>query len=159
MDFDNNHVTIDLDAIAHNFDAVCHKRTAAVMAVVKADAYGHGAVPVARLLAPKCGFFGVSSLAEALELRYAGIQKPILILGRTPAGSFPIAPVYTSNTFSEISFFPADFIITFSKSSDFVSLSTMNATSFATFGNFDISLYFIPSCFISDNFSKLISNT
>ena len=91
MDFDNNHVTIDLDAIAHNFDAVCHKRTAAVMAVVKADAYGHGAVPVARLLAPKCGFFGVSSLAEALELRYAGIQKPILILGRTPAGSFPKA--------------------------------------------------------------------
>ena len=91
MDFDNNHVTIDLDAIAHNFDAVCHKRTATVMAVVKADAYGHGAVPVARLLAPKCGFFGVSSLAEALELRYAGIQTPILILGRTPAGSFPKA--------------------------------------------------------------------
>jgi alanine racemase len=84
-------VTIDLDAIAHNFDAVCHKRTATVMAVVKADAYGHGAVPVARLLAPKCGFFGVSSLAEALELRYAGIQTPILILGRTPAGSFPKA--------------------------------------------------------------------
>ena len=91
MDFDNNHVTIDLDAIAHNFDAVCHKRTATVMAVVKADAYGHGAVPVARLLTPKCGFFGVSSLAEALELRYAGIQTPILILGRTPAGSFPKA--------------------------------------------------------------------
>ena len=91
MDFDNNHVTIDLDAIAHNFDAVCHKRGATVMAVIKADAYGHGAVPVARLLAGKCGFFGVSSLAEALELRQAGIQKPILILGRTPAGSFPKA--------------------------------------------------------------------
>ena len=91
MDFDNNHVTIDLDAIFDNFDGVCRKTGSSVMAVVKADAYGHGAVPVARLLAPKCGFFGVSSLAEALELRYAGIQKPILILGRTPTGSFPQA--------------------------------------------------------------------
>ena len=91
MDFDNNHVTIDLDAVFDNFDAVCRKVGVPVMAVVKADAYGHGAVPVARLLAPKCGFFGVSSLAEALELRYAGIQKPILILGRTPVGSFPQA--------------------------------------------------------------------
>ena len=91
MDFDNNHVTINLDAVFDNFDAVCRKAGVAVMAVVKADAYGHGAVPVARLLAPKCGFFGVSSLAEALELRYAGIEKPILILGRTPAGSFPLA--------------------------------------------------------------------
>ena len=91
MDFDNNHVTIDLDAIFDNFDGVCRKTGSSVMAGVKADAYGHGAVPVARLLAPKCGFFGVSSLAEALELRYAGIQKPILILGRTPTGSFPQA--------------------------------------------------------------------
>ena len=91
MDFDNNHVTINLDAVFDNFDAVCRKSGGTVMAVVKADAYGHGAVPVARLLASKCGFFGVSSLAEALELRYAGIEKPILILGRTPAGSFPLA--------------------------------------------------------------------
>ena len=91
MDFDHNHVTINLDAVEANFDAVCKKSGVSVMAVVKADAYGHGAVPVARLLASKCGFFGVSSLAEALELRYAEIQKPILILGRTPAGSFPQA--------------------------------------------------------------------
>ena len=91
VDFDHNHVTINLDAVEANFDAVCKKCGVSVMAVVKADAYGHGAVPVARLLASKCGFFGVSSLAEALELRYAEIQKPILILGRTPAGSFPQA--------------------------------------------------------------------
>ena len=75
MDFDHNHVTINLDAVEANFDAVCKKSGVTVMAVVKADAYGHGAVPVARLLASKCGFFGVSSLAEALELRYAEIQK------------------------------------------------------------------------------------
>jgi alanine racemase len=53
-----------------------------VMAVVKADAYGHGAVPVAQSLA-ECGvdWFGVATVEEALELRAAGIAQPILLLG------------------------------------------------------------------------------
>lgn len=53
-----------------------------VMAVVKADAYGHGAVPVAQSLAA-CGvdWFGVATVEEALELRAAGIAQPILLLG------------------------------------------------------------------------------
>jgi alanine racemase len=53
-----------------------------VMAVVKADAYGHGAVPVAKCLAG-CGveWFGVATVEEALELRAAGITQPILLLG------------------------------------------------------------------------------
>ncbi len=53
-----------------------------VMAVVKADAYGHGAVPVAKCLAG-CGvdWFGVATVEEALELREAGITQPILLLG------------------------------------------------------------------------------
>ena len=53
-----------------------------VMAVVKADAYGHGAVPVAQCLA-ECGvdWFGVATVEEALELRAAGIARPILLLG------------------------------------------------------------------------------
>jgi alanine racemase len=52
------------------------------MAVVKADAYGHGAVPVAKCLAA-CGvdWFGVATVEEALELREAGIVQPILLLG------------------------------------------------------------------------------
>jgi alanine racemase len=52
------------------------------MAVVKADAYGHGAVPVAQSLA-ECGvdWFGVATVEEALELRAAGITQPILLLG------------------------------------------------------------------------------
>jgi alanine racemase len=52
------------------------------MAVVKADAYGHGAVPVAQCLAG-CGveWFGVATVEEALELREAGIMQPILLLG------------------------------------------------------------------------------
>ncbi|MBE6975681.1 MAG: alanine racemase [Ruminococcaceae bacterium] len=91
MHTDNTYVTIDLDAIADNFDAVCQKAGTAVMAVVKADAYGHGAIQVARLLEDKCAFFGVSSMLEAQELRYTGIRKPILILGQTPVDAFPVA--------------------------------------------------------------------
>lgn len=58
------------------------------MAVVKADAYGHGALPVAKLLEPECGFFGVAAVSEALELRRGGIRKPILILGHTPTDAY-----------------------------------------------------------------------
>ena len=91
MDFDSTYVKIDLDTIAANFDAVRQKTGVPVMAVVKADAYGHGAVQVARLLQDKCAFFGVSSILEAMELRQAGLTAPILILGRSPISAFPQA--------------------------------------------------------------------
>ena len=89
MNFDNTYVKIDLDAIEANFDAIRAKAGVDVMAVVKADAYGHGAVQVTRLLQDKCAFFGVSSILEAMELRRAGIYNPILILGHTPIAAFP----------------------------------------------------------------------
>lgn len=89
MNFDNTYVRIDLDAIHDNMEAVRQKAGVPVMAVVKADAYGHGAVPVARFLQDSCAFFGVSSVAEALELRQAGLERPILILGHTPVEAFP----------------------------------------------------------------------
>ena len=91
MDFDSTRVKIDLDAIASNMDAIREKAGVPVMAVVKADAYGHGAVQVARLLQDKCVFFCVSSILEAMELRQAGLSTPILILGHTPADAFPTA--------------------------------------------------------------------
>ena len=91
MNYDNTRVKIDLDAISHNFDAVRAKSQVPVMAVIKADAYGHGAIPVARLLEGRCAFFGVSSMLEALELRQAGLTTPILILGHTPESAFPTA--------------------------------------------------------------------
>ena len=91
MHFDNTYVKIDLDTIRANFDAVARKSGVPVMAIVKADAYGHGAVQVARLLEGKCAFFGVSSMLEALELRQAGLTTPILILGQTPTSAFPLA--------------------------------------------------------------------
>lgn len=56
-----------------------------VMAVVKADAYGHGAVKVAQTLCKEgCSDFAVSNIDEAIELREAGVQGQILILGYTP---------------------------------------------------------------------------
>jgi alanine racemase len=74
---------ISLPALRRNFKRVrelAGKRR--VMAVAKADAYGHGAVAVAKCLAG-CGvdWFGVATVEEAVELRQAGIDKPILLLG------------------------------------------------------------------------------
>ena len=88
MYYDNTYARIDLDAIADNFNAICRKAGKPVMAVVKADAYGHGAIAVAQLLEEKCAFFGVATILEALELRRAGLCKPILILGHTPPAAF-----------------------------------------------------------------------
>ena len=82
---------IDLDAIRHNIQEVKKRAGVPVMAIIKADAYGHGAVEIARHLDGDCAFFGVSSMLEALELRQADIQKPILILGYTPVEAFPDA--------------------------------------------------------------------
>ena len=91
MNFDNTRVKIDLDVIDRNFDAIRQKAGVPVMAVVKADAYGHGAIQVARSLEGKCAFFGVSSMLEAMELRQAGLRTPILVLGHTPVNAFPTA--------------------------------------------------------------------
>lgn len=80
-------ITVDLDAIAHNVRALrslLPDRTA-FMAVVKADAYGHGAVQVAgAALDAGAAWLGVATAEEALELRRAGLEAPILILGPVP---------------------------------------------------------------------------
>ena len=89
--YDETYAVVDLDAIEENILSVAKKTGVPVMAVVKADAYGHGAVPVARHLEGKCAFFGVSSVTEAMELRRAGIRTPILILGHTAPEAFSVA--------------------------------------------------------------------
>ena len=78
---------VDLGAIAENVRQVQKKvAPAQVMAVVKADAYGHGAVPVARTaLKSGASRLAVALVEEALELREAGIRAPILVFG----GVFP----------------------------------------------------------------------
>lgn len=78
---------IDLDSIIHNYREVRRLigPKVEVMAVVKANAYGHGAVQVARALDGEgVGRFGVAVASEAVELRKSGITKPILVLGWTP---------------------------------------------------------------------------
>ncbi len=76
---------IDLDAVEYNFEQMRQALTPGtqMIAVVKANAYGHGAVPIARLMEPKEYIWGfaVATVEEAVELRDHGIQKPILILG------------------------------------------------------------------------------
>ena len=77
-----------MDALARDFQAVREsaRKNAMVCCVVKADAYGHGAVRMAQEFeALGADWFAVSNLEEALQLRLAGIEKPVLVLGFTPA--------------------------------------------------------------------------
>ncbi|MBK1721055.1 alanine racemase [Thiocystis violacea] len=72
---------IHLDAILHNYRlAKGAASKARALAVIKANAYGHGAVQVGRMLAPQADGFAVACLGEALELRESGIRNPILLL-------------------------------------------------------------------------------
>ena len=78
---------IDLPNILRNYKAIRAALPAGCrfLGVVKADAYGHGALPVSRLLQEAgADYLAVSCLDEALELRQGGITMPILILGHTP---------------------------------------------------------------------------
>lgn len=86
------HADIDLSALLHNLrqaQALCGEGQK-ILAVVKADAYGHGAVPVSLALfdAGVC-HFAVATLEEALELRRAGLSGEILVLGGCYAGQEP----------------------------------------------------------------------
>ena len=73
--------SIDLDALAHNVDALSRLAgSRQKMAVVKANAYGHGAVACAQALEMSVDAFAVAITEEAIELRDAGIDKPILVL-------------------------------------------------------------------------------
>lgn len=80
---------IDTSALIHNFDIIKSEADGAyIMAVVKADCYGHSAKLIAPLL-DKAGAdaFAVSNIDEAMKLREYGIKKPVLILGYTPANA------------------------------------------------------------------------
>lgn len=73
---------VDLAAIRRNFDRLARLvAPASVWAVIKADAYGHGAVEVARTLSDRCAALAVSLVEEGLELRAAGVRTPIVVLG------------------------------------------------------------------------------
>lgn len=79
------HAEIDLDAILHNMEAMhqCVSQHTRLMAVIKADGYGHGAVEIAEAIdgLPYVFGYAVATVEEGLILRNHGIEKPILILG------------------------------------------------------------------------------
>lgn len=77
----HNVASIDLDALAHNFDIIRQKvpSNTQIMPMVKANAYGHGVLGVVSRL-KDADQFGVATLAEALQLRDAGITKPITVM-------------------------------------------------------------------------------
>lgn len=93
MDETQAHATwaeVDLGVIRSNIAAVKRLTEREIIAVVKANAYGHGAVPVARAaLEAGAGWLAVARTGEALELREAGMTCPILILGWTPPAQLP----------------------------------------------------------------------
>jgi alanine racemase len=83
-------VEVDLKAIERNIRYFVERSEANVMAVVKADGYGHGAVRCARAaLAGGATWLAVARPEEALELREAGLDGPILVLGFTPPEAVP----------------------------------------------------------------------
>ena len=82
-DYKRAYEDVNLDVIKNNVDIIM-KRTkpgTKALIVVKADAYGHGDVPVARALESRADYFAVATGPEAINLRENGITKPILILG------------------------------------------------------------------------------
>lgn len=85
------HIEVDLARLAANYRVIAaHVAPARVMPILKANAYGHGLVPVARLLeqvgAP---YLGVAYLEEALRLRQEGIRAPVLVLGGIVGSQIP----------------------------------------------------------------------
>ena len=81
--------TVDLSAIKNNVRYILDHSKVLVMAIVKANAYGHGAVPVAKAaLEAGATWCAVARVNEALELRQAGLDCPILILGYTPKAQY-----------------------------------------------------------------------
>lgn len=84
---------VDLDAIRHNINTTKAKigPNCKLLVIVKADAYGHGAVQIAKT-ATNCGasYLGVATVDEALELREAKIDNNILVLSQPPVASIPL---------------------------------------------------------------------
>ncbi len=83
---------VDLDDLIHNYrQTVQHVDPAVVYAVVKSEAYGHGTVPVARALAEAgCRHFAVAAVDEGIQLRTAGIEGDILMMGATLPNQFDV---------------------------------------------------------------------
>lgn len=102
---------IDINAIDNNFYILSEYESSDVLklAVLKADAYGHGAAYIGKHLEDKADYFGVARIEEAIELRNNGISTNILVLGHTPVTQFDNLIKYsiipTVYNLEEITFF------------------------------------------------------
>ena len=85
--YTRTYAAVNLDALRYNIKAMKAnlKRGTGIIGVVKADAYGHGAVPVARAIDEYVCGYAVATVEEAMQLRRHGIMKPVMILGVTHA--------------------------------------------------------------------------
>jgi alanine racemase len=98
---------IDLEALSRNFKEAAHRAEGSkVLAVVKAQAYGHGAVPVSqRLISLGAHMLGVALIEEGRELREAGIIAPILVMGAMfPSQAEAVATLQLTPVLSTLSF-------------------------------------------------------
>jgi alanine racemase len=84
------YANINLDAILHNVNEVKKRieKSVRVMAVIKADGYGHGSAVLGHVLEDKVDYYGVATIEEAMELREYGVNLPILVLGYTSPGQY-----------------------------------------------------------------------
>ena len=87
---------VDLDAVLHNFMAARNHlpENMKLLVTVKANGYGHGAVPITKLLEDKADYFALAAMDEAVQLRQSGIRTPLLILGPVLPADYPRAAVY-----------------------------------------------------------------
>ena len=114
-------VEIDLSAIRHNTLAAKHRleRGTRLMAVVKCDAYGHGAVQCARTaLNSGAEYLGVATVDEGIALREALINAPILILSEPPISAIPLLLAYKIMP----SVYTAEFAIRYAEAADSIGL-------------------------------------
>ncbi|MDO8528213.1 MAG: alanine racemase, partial [Deltaproteobacteria bacterium] len=84
MNFRPTHAIVDLAALKNNYHEAQKRipKSCGILAMVKADAYGHGAVPVSKFLeASGVSALGVATIEEGVELRTSGIQTQILVMG------------------------------------------------------------------------------
>lgn len=91
MEYYRVHADVNLDAIYENIleTRKCIRPDTKIMAIIKADGYGHGAIPIAKVLCPIVDAYGIAIIEEGIELRESGITKPLLILGVTPVPLYP----------------------------------------------------------------------
>lgn len=92
-------IEVDLNAIKNNIQLISKSTNSAVMAVVKANGYGHGIVEVAKASeSAGVAWLGVAMIDEAKQIREAGVMTDILVLGHTSSDDIPLAKVLPPNS-------------------------------------------------------------